>query len=79
MEHDSSYKKLFSNPEMVHDLFVGFVDEPWVADIDFGVVQWPCKMVGEKVYNRLDWRSAARFARLGSTDAVFFAGNWRGG
>jgi Putative transposase, YhgA-like len=39
MEHDNSYKRLFSNPEMVRDLFIGFVDEPWVADIDFDTLE----------------------------------------
>lgn len=39
MEHDNSYKRLFSNPEMVRDLFTGFVDEPWVADIDFDTLE----------------------------------------
>ncbi len=39
MEHDNSYKRLFSNPEMVRDLFIGFVVEPWVADIDFDTLE----------------------------------------
>lgn len=32
MEHDNSYKRLFSHPEMVRGLFIGFVNEPWVAE-----------------------------------------------
>ncbi len=39
MERDNSYKRLFSNPEMVRDLFIGFVDEPWVADINFDTLE----------------------------------------
>ena len=32
--HDPSYKLLFSHREMVRDLLLGFIDEPWVADLD---------------------------------------------
>jgi hypothetical protein len=33
-EHDNSDKLLFSHPEMVRDLLVGFVEEPWVEQLD---------------------------------------------
>ncbi|MGC8779460.1 MAG: Rpn family recombination-promoting nuclease/putative transposase, partial [Anaerolineae bacterium] len=39
MEHDASYKSLFSHPEMVADLLRGFVPEPWVAQVDFGTLE----------------------------------------
>jgi predicted transposase YdaD len=39
MRHDQSYKLIFSNPEMIRDLFVGFVDEPWVAEVDFATLE----------------------------------------
>ncbi|MEO5352994.1 MAG: Rpn family recombination-promoting nuclease/putative transposase [Magnetococcus sp. XQGC-1] len=39
IDHDSSYKLLFSHPEMVRDLLVGFVHEPWVADLDFSTLE----------------------------------------
>jgi hypothetical protein len=32
--HDNSYKLLFSHPEMVRDLLQGFVNEPWLAELD---------------------------------------------
>jgi predicted transposase YdaD len=35
MDHDRSYKLLFSHPEMVADLLRGFVREDWVQQIDF--------------------------------------------
>ena len=35
MDHDQSYKLLFSHPEMVADLLRGFVHEDWVQQIDF--------------------------------------------
>ena len=38
-QHDNSYKLLFSHPEMVRDLLVGFVGEPWVADLDFTTLE----------------------------------------
>ncbi|MEN9865815.1 MAG: hypothetical protein RL748_1405 [Pseudomonadota bacterium] len=38
MRHDSGYKLIFGNAEMIRDLLVGFVDEPWVAQIDFSTL-----------------------------------------
>ncbi len=37
--HDTSYKQLFSHPEMVRDLITGFVHEPWVKEIDFSTLE----------------------------------------
>jgi predicted transposase/invertase (TIGR01784 family) len=37
--HDNSYKLLFSYPEMVRDLFSGFIHEPWVAELDFTTLE----------------------------------------
>ena len=37
--HDPSYKLLFSHPQMVRDLLVGFVAEPWVAELDFTTLE----------------------------------------
>jgi hypothetical protein len=34
--HDHSYKRLFAHPEMVRDLLLGFVPDPWVAEADLG-------------------------------------------
>ncbi len=34
-DHDGTYHKLYSNPHMMADLVQQFVDEPWVADLDF--------------------------------------------
>ena len=34
-DYDRGYKLLFSNPEMVRDLLLGFVKEDWVATLDF--------------------------------------------
>jgi hypothetical protein len=35
MEHDASYKLLFSHARMVEDLLRGFVHEAWVRDVNF--------------------------------------------
>ena len=35
MEHDASYKLLFSHARMVEDLLRGFVREAWVREVDF--------------------------------------------
>jgi predicted transposase/invertase (TIGR01784 family) len=37
--HDHSYKLLFSEPEIVIDLLLGFVHEPWVAELDFTTLE----------------------------------------
>ena len=39
MDHDGGYKLLFSHPQMVRDLLHGFVDEPWVAELDFATLE----------------------------------------
>ena len=39
MDHDHSYKLLFSHPEMVADLLRGFVHEPWVGGLDFASLE----------------------------------------
>ena len=40
MDHDGGYRLLFSHPQMVRDLLHGFVDEPWVAELDFATRLW---------------------------------------
>ena len=40
-KHDTSYKELFSHPEMVADLIRGFVREEWVAQLDFSTLGAP--------------------------------------
>lgn len=37
--HDESYKLLFSHPQMVADLLQGFVQAPWVAELDFTTLE----------------------------------------
>ncbi len=39
MDHDHSYKNLFSHPEMVADLLRGFVHEEWVAAVVFATLE----------------------------------------
>ena len=38
-QHDSSYKQLFSHPEMVEDLLTGFIHEDWVQQLDFSTLE----------------------------------------
>ena len=38
-DHDNSYKLLFSHPEMVRDLLLGFVNEPWLAELDLKTLE----------------------------------------
>ncbi len=37
--HDNSYKLLFSHPEMVADLLIGYVNEPWVEQLDLSTLE----------------------------------------
>lgn len=39
MDHDHGYKLLFSHAEMVADLLRGFVEEDWVANLDFSTLE----------------------------------------
>ena len=39
MEHDNSYKLLFSHARMVEDLLRGFIQEPWVQEVDFTTLE----------------------------------------
>lgn len=65
--HDPSYKLLFSHPEMVRDLLLGFVDEPWVAELDLDTLeQVSGSYISEDLRDREDdiiWR-------------VRFSGRW---
>ena len=60
MHHDSSYKLIFANPEMMRDLLNGFVNEPWVADIDFSTLErFPNSYITDDLRRREDdiiWR-----------------------
>ena len=39
MNHDNSYKLLFSHARMVEDLLKGFVNEAWVSHLDFSTLE----------------------------------------
>jgi hypothetical protein len=53
MDHDSGYKRLFSHPEMMRDLLVGFVKEPWVAEVDFATMEkYPTEFVDDRLRQR---------------------------
>lgn len=52
-DHDHGYKRLFSHPEMVRNLLVGFVRQDWIGEIDFGTLE---KYPTEFIDDRLDER-----------------------
>ena len=37
--HDSSYKFLFSNPELVRDLIIGFIPDDWLHSLDYSTLE----------------------------------------
>ena len=50
---DAAYKLLFSFPEMVRDLLVGFVSDEWVAELDLSTLErWPSSQVGDSLRER---------------------------
>ncbi|MBF0463335.1 MAG: Rpn family recombination-promoting nuclease/putative transposase [Magnetococcales bacterium] len=38
-QHDLGYTKLFSHPRMIQDLVAGFIQEEWVAGLDFSTLE----------------------------------------
>ncbi|TBU99188.1 transposase [Stutzerimonas kirkiae] len=38
-DHDAGYKLLFSNPDFVRDLLLGFVPQAWVGNVDFSTLE----------------------------------------
>ena len=57
---DSSYKFLFSMPEMVRDLVLGFIPDPWLHSLDFATLEKvPGSYVSDSFKQREDdivWR-----------------------
>lgn len=60
MEHDNSYKLIFSHAEMVADLLKGFVKEDWVNELDFTALErFSASYVSDGLEDRHDdiiWR-----------------------
>jgi len=58
--HDTGYKLLFSTPELVRDLILGFVPDEWLQGLDYGTLERvPGSYVSEDFSNRADdvvWR-----------------------
>ena len=38
-EYDGSYKYLFSNPELVRDLILGFIPDEWLHSLDYSTLE----------------------------------------
>ncbi len=54
LNHDASYKYLFSAPEMVRDLINGFIPDPWLQSLDYATLE---KVPGSYVTDDLRHRS----------------------
>ncbi|QEP42409.1 transposase [Ectothiorhodospiraceae bacterium BW-2] len=39
MQHDNAYKNLFSHRQMVEDLLRGYINEPWVEQLDYTTLE----------------------------------------
>lgn len=59
-DHDSSYKFLFSAPELVRDLIMGFVPDEWLRSLDYSTLEKvPGSYITEDFQGRADdivWR-----------------------
>jgi predicted transposase YdaD len=59
-DHDTGYKLLFSHPEMVRDLLIGYVSGEWIAEADFTTLEHiNASYVSENLKQRHDdivWR-----------------------
>ncbi|TBU91630.1 transposase [Stutzerimonas kirkiae] len=68
--HDTGYKLLFSNPEFVRDLLLGFVPQDWVGQVDFSSLEMlNGHYVSEDMQGRYEdmvWR-----LKLGDDDWVY--------
>ncbi len=67
MEHDSGYRLLYSHRRLVADLLQGFVDEPWVQEIEWSTLQLEdSQHVGSRLAQRrndLVWRMSIKDGR----------------
>jgi len=51
--HDTGYKLLFSSPELVRDLILGFVPDEWLHGLDYSTLERvPGSYVTEDFSNR---------------------------
>ena len=53
-DHDASYKLLFSAPELVRDLVLGFTPDAWLHSLDYSTLQ---KMPGSYVSDDMRYRA----------------------
>ncbi|MBX9936631.1 MAG: Rpn family recombination-promoting nuclease/putative transposase [Burkholderiaceae bacterium] len=53
-DNDASYKLLFSSPELVRDLVLGFIPDDWLHSLDYGTLE---KMPGSYVTDDLRHRA----------------------
>ncbi|QWF71873.1 Rpn family recombination-promoting nuclease/putative transposase [Methylomonas paludis] len=55
IDHDSSYKALFSAPELVRDLILGFIPDEWLHSLDYSTLEKvPGSYVSEDFKQRED-------------------------
>ena len=81
MEHDNSYKLLFSHARMVEDLLRGFIQEPWVQEVDFTTLERVSEShVSDDLHDREDdliWRVMRGNAHIQrGLSRAGFAGGW---
>jgi hypothetical protein len=73
-EHDGSYKQIFSHASMVEDLLRGFVQEDWVAELDFESLE---KLNGSYVSEYLRNRSVPQLDCQANTIRCPKSSGWK--
>jgi predicted transposase/invertase (TIGR01784 family) len=52
-DHDHGYKRLFSHPEMIRDLLLGFIPADWIAELDFTTLEkYPTEFIDDRLRHR---------------------------
>ncbi len=66
--HDASYKQLFSHPEVVRDLVLGFIPDQWLHSLDFSTLE---KVPGSFITEDLRHRSSRARHTVSSTALTY--------
>ena len=54
-DHDASYKLLFSAPELVRDLVLGFIPDEWLHSLDYATLEkMPGSYISDDMRHRAD-------------------------
>ena len=71
-DHDASYKLLFSSPELVRDLVLGFIPDEWLHSLDYGTLEkMPASYVTDDLRHRADDVSGSGRCCCGKANTIW--------